>query len=36
MRIEEHVAFTAKHNDWRVAKKLTELEDENVATSLQE
>ncbi|WP_367883655.1 DUF2666 family protein [Thermococcus peptonophilus] len=31
MRIEEHVAFTAKHNDWQVAKKLTELEDEAVA-----
>lgn len=31
MRIEEHVAFTAKHDDWRVAKKLTELEDDAVA-----
>jgi hypothetical protein len=31
MRIEEHIAFTAKHGDWKVAKRLVELEDEAVA-----
>jgi len=31
MRVEEHVAFTARHGDWNVAKKLTEMENEKIA-----
>ena len=31
MKVEEHVAFTARHRDWKVAKKLTEMENERIA-----
>ncbi|WP_099210527.1 DUF2666 domain-containing protein [Thermococcus henrietii] len=31
MKVEEHVAFTAKHGDWNVAKKLTDMENERIA-----
>ncbi|WP_297512877.1 DUF2666 domain-containing protein [Thermococcus sp.] len=31
MKVEEHVAFTAKHGDWNVAKKLTDMENEGIA-----
>ncbi|WP_456421631.1 DUF2666 domain-containing protein [Thermococcus sp.] len=31
MKVEEHVAFTAKHKEWKVAKKLTEMENEEIA-----
>lgn len=31
MKVEEHVVFTAKHKDWKVAKKLTEMENEGIA-----
>ncbi|WP_297506847.1 DUF2666 family protein [Thermococcus sp.] len=34
MRVEDHVAFTARHLDWEVAKKLTEMEDEKIALFL--
>ncbi|WP_457743019.1 DUF2666 domain-containing protein [Thermococcus sp.] len=31
MKVEEHIAFTAKHKEWKVAKKLTEMENERIA-----
>ena len=34
MRVEDHVAFTARHLDWEVAKKLTEMENEKIALFL--
>jgi len=31
MRVEEHIVFTAKHDQWRVAKKLTDMENRSIA-----
>ncbi|AIU70579.1 hypothetical protein TEU_09680 [Thermococcus eurythermalis] len=31
MKVEEHILFTAKHKDWSVAKKLTDMENEKIA-----
>ncbi|MDK2913771.1 MAG: hypothetical protein PWQ79_686 [Thermococcaceae archaeon] len=31
MKVEDHIAFTAIHGDWKVGEKLTEMEDEKIA-----
>lgn len=31
MKIEDHLIFTAKHGGWRVARKLTKMENEGIA-----
>lgn len=31
MKVEDHIAFTAVHGDWKVGEKLTEMEDERIA-----
>ncbi|WP_297062385.1 DUF2666 domain-containing protein [Thermococcus sp.] len=31
MKVEEHVAFTARHRKWEVAKRLTDMEGEKIA-----
>ncbi|WP_297497030.1 DUF2666 family protein [Thermococcus sp.] len=34
MRVEDHIAFTARHLEWEVAKRLTEMDDERIALFL--